>query len=370
MFDSSPETFPPPPADESFPAEVPGVAPIPPPLPRPNLGQAVLIVLGIPVVQLLAMILFMMVAVPNLLSEASGAKSFMDRLPPGQMIRMLGFVQGTFAVAAFFGAWWIFGRRFNQFVPMTLPSGRHLTLIFLLVLPLAVMDGFLAQQVINAGEAVFGKAPSQGDLAEFLNGASRQAPLGVLLLVLAVLPALGEELVFRGVIGRGLIARWGIVAGIFWTSLLFSMVHGNLVQGVGVFFVGVMAHVSYLATRSLAAPILLHFLNNSLAAFALKAIANQSPETRAAADQLAGNLSPWVAVASMICVAVLGSLLWKSRVEYLDDETEVVTQKIPTVEQPASAAFQRCRPVSMIWVAYASAAYLLFLTSAALTIPS
>ncbi|GIT28142.1 MAG: hypothetical protein Ct9H300mP1_01880 [Planctomycetaceae bacterium] len=89
--------------------------------------------------------------------------------------------------------------------------------------------------------------------------------------VLAVLPAVGEELVFRGVIGRGLVARGGIVHGIFLTSLLFAMAHINPAHAMSVFPLGVLLHVVHLATRSILAPILLHFLINGWAAVLTKA---------------------------------------------------------------------------------------------------
>lgn len=356
-----------PPAEELLEVES---EPVSRPLPRPGLGLAILIVLAIPLVHLMTTLIYVMAAVPELLSEAA-VDSLVDRLPPGQLIRLLAFDQGMFVLLAFLAAWLVFRPRFGQVIPLNLPRLRHVALIFLLVLPLAVMDGFLAQQVINVGESVFGESPSQGELPELLNGVTKQASTGLLLLILAVLPALGEELVFRGVIGRGLIARKGLIFGILWTSVLFSVVHGNPVQAVGVFFVGVMCHVSYLATRSLLAPILLHFLNNTLPVMALKAIANQ-PENApvAAADQVVSSLSPLIALAAMICVAVLGGLLWSSRVEYLDEEGAVLAEDVPTVELPAGAVYSRCRPVNPSWVAWASVAYLLFLASGSLAVPT
>lgn len=339
-----------------------------PTLPRPGLGMAVLIVLAIPLVHLVTTLAYVLAFVPELIRQTSGS-ALTESLSPRELVGLLAFDQSMFVLAAFLAAWWAFGRRFPRVIPSALPAGRHITLIFLLVLPLAVMDGFLAQQVIDIGERFFGHTPSQGDLPELLDGVTREASTGLLLLILAVMPALGEELVFRGVIGRGLIARYGIVSGILWTSVLFSVVHGNPVQAVGVFFVGVMCHVSYLATRSLLAPILLHFLNNTLPVVALKSIA-AGPEDALAADQLAGSANPVMALAAMLCVLALAALLWKSRVEYLDHEGEVIPEPVPSVEPPAEAVFRRCRPAQGIWVTLAALAYLVFLASGSLGVPA
>ncbi len=166
-------------------------APAAPPLPRPGLGLAVLIVLGIPLVHLVTTLLFVVVAVPELVTKAN-ADSLTDYLSADELVRLLAFDQTMFVLAAFLATWWAFGRRFPRVIPIHLPAMRHVTLIFLLVLPLAVMDGFLAQQVIDIGENVFGESPSQGDLPELLDGVSREASTGLLLLILAVLARAGR----------------------------------------------------------------------------------------------------------------------------------------------------------------------------------
>jgi membrane protease YdiL (CAAX protease family) len=275
-----------------------------------------------------------------------------------------------FVLVAFLGAWWVFGARFSRVIPCAIPAGRHLALLLLLMLPLAVMDGFLAQQVIDIGENAFGHSPSQGDLPELLDGVSREASTGTLLLILAVMPALGEELVFRGLIGRGLIARKGIVLGVLWTSILFSVVHGNPVQAVGVFFVGVMCHVAYLATRSILAPMLLHFLNNTLPVIALKNLAQHPADDPAAADALVSNVHPLIAVAAMAAVAAIAVLFWKSRVEDLDEDGQVLRAGVPSVEPPANAVFTRLRPAETVWPVLAGIAYFLFLASVSLHAPA
>ncbi len=357
-----------PPAEEVPEADVVLVSVPPRDLPQPGLWLAVLMVLGIPVVHLTTTLLYMAFAHPELFSQAGG--SLAEKLSSQGLIRLLAYDQAMFVLVAFAAAAAVFRGRFFRVIPFSPPPMRHVTLIFLLVLPLAVMDGFLAQQVINFWEAAFGTSPSQGELPQILDGVTKDTPTGLLVLVLALLPALGEELVFRGIIGRGLIAREGLIVGILWTTILFSVVHGNPVQAVGVFFVGMMCHVSYIATRSLWAPILLHFLNNTLPVLALKAMAEQAGDGPLATEQMVGELSPWIALAAMLCVAVLAGLMWKSRVEYLDEEGAVIPQNTPTVESPAGAAFFRCRPVKASWVAVACAAYLLFLASSSAAMPA
>ena len=101
-----------------------------------------------------------------------------------------------------------------------------------------------------------------GGLGEFL------MPMTLLgffvgLVVHAVGPAVGEELFFRGYLGRLFLGRYGVVLGVLFTSIVFGLIHGNLPQAVMGFIFGCYAHWAYLATRSLWVPILLHFLTNA-----------------------------------------------------------------------------------------------------------
>jgi membrane protease YdiL (CAAX protease family) len=130
-----------------------------------------------------------------------------------------------------------------------------------------------------------------------------------------------------------------------------------------------MCHVAYLATRSIWAPILLHFLNNTLPVFALKSLAQVPADDPAAGDTLVSNVHPLIALAAMLAVAAIAVLFWKSRVEYLDEEGQVIRDSVPSVEPPANAVFSRCRPAELVWPVLAGVAYFLFLVSVSLHAP-
>src|SRR5579872_519937 len=65
-----------------------------------------------------------------------------------------------------------------------------------------------------------------------------QAPLWLGVLVIGLQPAVAEELVFRGLIGRGLVARWGLIPGMLVTSILFGVMHLHPVQAIAVIPLG------------------------------------------------------------------------------------------------------------------------------------
>ena len=83
-----------------------------------------------------------------------------------------------------------------------------------------------------------------------------------------VFPGIGEEIYCRGFLSRGLIARYGVVAGTLFTSLLFGAMHVDPLQSCQAFVLGLGLQFVFLTTRSLWAPIAVHTLNN-FAAFLL-----------------------------------------------------------------------------------------------------
>lgn len=83
-------------------------------------------------------------------------------------------------------------------------------------------------------------------------------------LALCVMPAIAEELLFRGAF-QGLMRPCGSAAAIFAPALLFSVLHLDLAQGLTAFACGVF--LGWLAERSgsILPGMLLHLVNNALA---------------------------------------------------------------------------------------------------------
>jgi len=88
--------------------------------------------------------------------------------------------------------------------------------------------------------------------------------LAINLFVMAVLPALGEELLFRGVIQPTLMKKVSVHAAIWITALLFGAMHQNLVNLVPLTLLGGMIGYLRVWSGSLWLPILAHYANNSL----------------------------------------------------------------------------------------------------------
>lgn len=83
------------------------------------------------------------------------------------------------------------------------------------------------------------------------------------LFVIAVLPAILEEALFRGCVLR-VLRPYGNGLAIVVSSVLFSLMHGNIRQIPFALIVGLILGWLYVASNSLWLPILVHFVNNAL----------------------------------------------------------------------------------------------------------
>ena len=89
-------------------------------------------------------------------------------------------------------------------------------------------------------------------------------PLWVLILVIAVLPALCEETLFRGLLFSGL-SRAGFGVALVSSSLLFGLAHGSIYRLLPTFSLGLLLAYARHTTRSLLPGMVIHALNNALA---------------------------------------------------------------------------------------------------------
>lgn len=84
-------------------------------------------------------------------------------------------------------------------------------------------------------------------------------------LVLAVMPAIGEELFFRGSVLKILSeTRLGIHGAVAFSALAFSLMHFEFYNTLAIFFMGLVLGYIYFFTQSIWACIAAHFINNFL----------------------------------------------------------------------------------------------------------
>ena len=82
--------------------------------------------------------------------------------------------------------------------------------------------------------------------------------------VLALLPAIAEELIFRGIIFNGLRTKFNETGAILISAIMFSLMHGSFQQFVYPFILGSIMAWLVIRTGSIFSSMLVHFINNFL----------------------------------------------------------------------------------------------------------
>ncbi|TWT53657.1 ABC-2 family transporter protein [Rubripirellula amarantea] len=90
------------------------------------------------------------------------------------------------------------------------------------------------------------------------------APLGTVILLMAVVPAICEELAFRGFIFGGLVRDRGRLRAVIVSAIMFGISHGVLQQSIAASVMGVLLGYVALRTGSVLPGILIHVTNNAL----------------------------------------------------------------------------------------------------------
>ncbi len=137
------------------------------------------------------------------------------------------------------------------------------------ILMLAVGMEILAVTLVNA-------MPMPESMARMLRLSSGASGGGWFWAVAAfvVAPAVGEELLFRGLILQGLVQRHGAKAAVWISAILFAAFHLNPWQAVIAIFIGLAGAWLFLRTKALLPCILLHMAVNVTAIFGLEPICN------------------------------------------------------------------------------------------------
>lgn len=132
------------------------------------------------------------------------------------------------------------------------------------------------------------------------------------MLVMGLLPAIGEELVFRGFLQRYLgRTRIGPHAAVWATALIFSAIHFQFEGFLPRVLLGALLGYLYFFTRNLWVPIVAHFVNNAMQVTAAYVAQDQFLEF----DQSAENPISWpLGLGSTLIVLGLGYHLWNTRI--------------------------------------------------------
>jgi len=195
----------------------------------------------------------------------------------------------------------------------------HLGALVAMILPAAITAGTFSSLADGVWQKLVVEFPVLGGMdsvntMEQVSNIATNVPFPVMLLCMAVIPAITEEIVFRGLIGRGLVARRGLVSGIIMTSILFAIAHMHPVHAAGVLPLGIIMHVLYVTTRSMWAPMLYHFCNNAYSTALAYMLAKSGQLSEAAGAAESSDGPPWwIAVVGLATLGAWCFLLFESR---------------------------------------------------------
>lgn len=192
-----------------------------------------------------------------------------------------GFIK-LYNVFITFGAWVVSGfllAKIRYYHPNDLwhfnkPRVHHVFILLpILFIAAIVIAAFLLQmnQMINFPQSIrdiFNPEQNQR-MMECLLATSSDKVLILNILVIALAPALFEEMFFRGTLQPLLVRATGNAhAGIIIASLLFAAIHMNISQIIPMFFLALVLGYLFHYSGSIWPGILVHLCNNSLAILA------------------------------------------------------------------------------------------------------
>lgn len=142
---------------------------------------------------------------------------------------------------------------------------RASSAVIVLSAALLTISGGLLLSILFGGLESLSQSFSLYDT--FISKDNGTAPVKLyLILAYAVLPAICEEFVFRGILCLEY-ERGGVLRAIIFSSLFFGLLHFKLVNLPIYIFSGVILAMTLYATRSLLGPVLVHFLYNLFGLF-------------------------------------------------------------------------------------------------------
>lgn len=119
----------------------------------------------------------------------------------------------------------------------------------------------------------WGYAPSTSGTSSDTGGLSAVVIFVINVVTVALLPALGEEFLHRGLLLNE-ISRIGYKKAILISALLFGLMHFNIVQFGYAFVAGLLLALVVVATKSLLPAMIIHFTNNFVSVYLSSARSN------------------------------------------------------------------------------------------------
>lgn len=222
----------------------------------------------------------------------------------------------TFAIPSLMVAWFFYRQRMWQYLRLTPAPALLLVfygvLVMMVSFPLTQFAYWLNQQIplpswmssmeTQANETIQALLTMESPAIFFYN-----------LLVIALLPSIGEELLFRGLLQQQLEKRFGRAQAAVWiTALIFSAFHFQFAGFLPRLLLGALLGYLLIWTRSLWVPIVAHFVFNGSQVFGQYLLGEEliSPDQE---QQFSPNWIATVFSAVLLAGLIYGLRSWKER---------------------------------------------------------
>lgn len=247
---------------------------------------------------------------PNLLGQTTNP----------DMIPILRFFQGATSVGMFLVpglVWaWIYERPITKSLELKsqLKIGNIILIVVLIIAALPMINAFAAinqQMELPAfmKELEQGLRETEANAVQFMKALLSTKSIGVLianLIVVAVLPGVAEEIVFRGILQKEIIRLSGKpILSIVIAALLFSAMHMQFFTFLPRFALGIMLGLVFYWSKNIWVPIILHFLNNALSVVAWYILSPGEIENSLESVGTTSNMWPLAIVSILAVITIL-----------------------------------------------------------------
>lgn len=153
-----------------------------------------------------------------------------------------------------------------------------------------------------------------GDLTEQMLQVDSIGGLLFNLMVIALIPAIGEELTFRGVLQQALTRRCNVHVAVFLSAFIFSFIHFQFYGFLPRMFLGLLLGYLFYYSGSIWTSILMHFVNNGAAV--VVAYLDYKGLVEVDVDHFGATSNVWLIAASLIVTVGLIVLSAKINKKY------------------------------------------------------
>lgn len=285
-----------------------------------------LILIGMAAGSILGMVLISVIwGDGTILTEIISPDSSMEYSPESwQKIMVLQSVSHLFTFLLPSLVYWIGieRKKTSAFYLQSRDSYRDLVPIFFLTIVLMPFTGLVAEwnESMVLPDALSGIEQWMKDnestlarLTEFLLSFRTAGELFIAIVVIAVIPAVGEEVLFRGILQRKLAEHWANVHLAIWVSaFVFSAIHFQFYGFLPRLFLGAMFGYLYFWTGRLAMAIFAHFINNAVTVVFMWMYRQKMIDIDIASSQ---TIPVWLGIVSLLLSVWLLNVVYKASPE-------------------------------------------------------